>query len=479
MRVLSVASEAFPLVKTGGLADVAGALPEALAEHNIEMVTLLPAYPKVKAALKDHKVSTVQADVLGFPVAFLYADIEGLGALIALECPQLFERDGGIYGDKTGRDWPDNGLRYAVLCRAAQLLAQGLDGAKGFDVVHAHDWQAGLVPAYLRYYAPHIPSVLTIHNIAFQGQFSPSLFGALGLPNEAMAVEGLEYYGDISFLKAGVHYATAVTTVSPTYAREILTPHFGMGFDGLIRARSNDLHGIVNGLDVRVWDPETDPHLDANYSVSDITKRSANRRALANHFGLDHDAEAPLAAIVSRLTAQKGMDVVLEAVDRMVAMGFQLVVLGSGDAEFEHGFRQAALRHAGRVGVQIGYDEGLSHLIHGGADTLLVPSRFEPCGLTQLSALRYGVIPVVARTGGLADTIVDANHAALTANVATGVQFDGVHAQGFLDAMARLHALFQDKTNWILMQRRAMRAELGWTASAGHYAALYKELRSS
>jgi starch synthase len=473
MRVLSVASEVYPLIKTGGLADVAGALPGALKSHGVAMTTFLPGYRPVKAKLGTTRVIHDFGDLFGSAARLLSADVGGMDVVV-LDCPALFDRDGGPYGDAGGKDWADNWTRFAAFSAAAAAFGTGRAGAPAFDVIHAHDWQAGLVPAYVAHGRGAKPAtIMTIHNMAFQGQFSPAIFPALGLPPEAMSVDGIEYYGDVGFLKAGLQYATGVTTVSPTYAEEIKTPEFGMGLDGLVRARGVDVHGIVNGIDLDVWNPGTDPHLVAHYSTSTLDRRKANRTALMQRFGLA-DNEGPLFAVVSRLTWQKGMDLIASNADWLVQLGGSLAVLGAGDVTIEADLREAAARHAGRIGIIVGYDEGLSHLMQAGADVLLVPSRFEPCGLTQLCALRYGAIPLVARTGGLADTVIDLNHASATAKVATGFQFSPPTSALLGQTLKRAADSFADKAKWQAMQKRAMSADVSWDGSAALYASLYK-----
>ncbi len=318
---------------------------------------------------------------------------------------------------------------------------------------------------------------MTVHNLAFQGQFGAEIFPALGLPPSAMALDGVEYYGGVGFLKAGLQSAWAITTVSPTYAQEIRTPEFGMGLDGLINARAADLYGIVNGIDTGIWDPASDGHLAATFSARTLRARAANRRAVEQRFALDHD-NAPLFCVISRLTWQKGMDILAAALDRIAGTGARLAVLGSGDRALEGALLAAATHHRGRIGVVIGYDEGLSHLMQGGCDAILVPSRFEPCGLTQLYALRYGCIPVVARTGGLADAVVDANEAALAAGAATGFLFDPGSAEALLHAVGRAIAVHADRTRWASLQRQAMKADVSWARSAARYAQLYASLIS-
>lgn len=475
MRVLSVASEAFPLVKTGGLADVAGALPGALAAQGVEVRTLLPGYPAVLAALPRAKtLHTLQ--LMGGPARLRAATVGGL-AVVALDAPHLFDRPGGPYNAPDGSDWADNPQRFAALCQAAAAVAHGALGAWRPDVVHAHDWQAGFTAAYLRYGPqPAPPCIFTVHNLAFQGWCPPGLLGTLGLPPESFTIEGVEFYGGISPLKAGIRLADRVTTVSPGYAAEITRPENGQGLDGLLRARGAELSGIVNGIDTAVWNPASDPLLPARYSGAHARRRGRNRAALLGAFGLDATPAGPVFAVISRLTRQKGIDLVFDALPTLLELGGTLLVLGTGEPALEAGARQAQARHPTRVAVRIGYDEALAHLVQAGCDALLVPSRFEPCGLTQLCALRYGAIPVVARVGGLADTVVDANPAALAAGVATGIQFLPVDADGLALALRRAAALLNDAAALGRLQRNAMRAEVGWNGPAASYAALYHEV---
>jgi starch synthase len=499
MRVLSVASELYPLIKTGGLADVTGALPAALAPLGIEMRPLLPAYPAVVAALAGGGIDirATPGSAAARPTGRVVAELAGLPGgpgrirlvepagrpLYLLEAPTLFDRPGNPYSGPDGTDWPDSGLRFGAFAWAAALLATGADADWRPEVVHAHDWQAGLVPAYLRLGVTptaadgtSVKTVMTVHNLAFQGQFPPALLAPLGLPEVAFTVSGLEYYGSLGFLKAGLFYADALTTVSPTYALEIQTAEHGMGLDGLLRARATDLEGIVNGIDETVWNPATDPHLALGYDASTVERKAVNKRALQERLGLDPDPDALLACVVSRLTHQKGMDLLLDAAPELLSAGGQLAVLGSGEAALEAAFARLAVGHPGRVACILGYDESLSHLFQGGADAILVPSRFEPCGLTQLYGLRYGTLPIVARTGGLADTVIDANHAALAMGVATGFQVAPVTAQALRFALARACALFADATAWRAVQQAAMRQPVGWQASAERYAGLYRRL---
>ncbi|MBA8909982.1 glycogen synthase GlgA [Aminobacter ciceronei] len=477
MQVLSVTPEIFPLIKTGGLADVTGALPAALAGLGVATRSLVPGYPVVMNALKKKKTVHHYPALQGGKAALHSAEIAGLDMLV-LDAPHLFDRPGGPYGDVTGADWQDNWRRFAALGRVGADIAAGVVKDYRPDIVHAHDWQSAMTLAYMRYgEAADVPSVMTVHNLAFQGQFGASIFAGLGLPQQAMALDGVEYYGGVGFLKAGLQAAWAITTVSPTYAQEIRTPAFGMGLDGLINLRSPDLYGIVNGIDDDIWNPETDSHLAATYTSKSLKGRKANKRAIEERMTLDRD-DGPIYCVVSRLTWQKGIDILSTIIDPVVASGARLAILGSGDAGLEGALLAAAARHRGRVGVVIGYDEGLSHLLQGGADGILIPSRFEPCGLTQLYGLRYGCVPIVARTGGLADTVIDANEAAVAAGVATGFQFAPEDAGAFHHAISRANALHAEPAVWAAIQKQGMKSDISWDRSAQKYAALYRMLLS-
>lgn len=480
LNVLSVASEAAPLVKTGGLADVVGALPGAVAPYGVSITTLIPGYPAVLKAVRRSRQVHSWKSLLGEPARLLSAKIGG-HPLLVLDAPAYFQRDGSPYSDASGQDWNDNWQRFAALSRAAADVAGGVLTSKRFDLLHAHDWQAGLAPVYLRF-APlgtrTVPSVVTIHNMAFQGFFDSTVFPNLGLPAEAWSIEGVESYGGVGFLKAGLQLADLVTTVSPSYAAEVRLPEFGMGLEGLVAARGDRVVGILNGIDIAEWSPETDPFLVANYSARSLPARGANKRVLETEFGLDRD-DGPLFIVVSRLTWQKGMDVLEEVLDHLVGNGGRLALLGSGDPVIEHALRAGAARHRGRVGVRFGYDEQLSHRLQGGGDAILVPSRFEPCGLTQMYGLAYGCVPVVARTGGLADTIVDANVAALGEGAATGIQFTGVDYHGLATAISRTVALYRDKRTWRTIQRNGMKADFSWEKSGKLFADYYQRLASA
>ena len=468
ISVLSVAAEVYPIVKTGGLADVTGALPAALAAEGIAVRTLIPGYPAALAALQGGTPVLELPDLAGGPARILAGTAAGLDLLV-LEAPHLFDRPGNPYLGPNGRDWPDNPIRFAALSRAAALLGSGAVPALRPDIIHAHDWQAGLVPALLHYQGGQRPgTVMTVHNLAFPGKAPREMLQRLFLPREAFAIDGVEFHGEISLLKAGLQFADRVTSVSPTYAAEITTQEHGMGFDGLLRMRGAALSGILNGIDTEVWNPATDPHLAVTYSNPE--GRAANKIALQRELGLTEAADAPLFAVVSRLTHQKGLDVLLACMGELPG---QLAVLGTGDPRMEADFRAA---RSSRVAVDIGYDEGRAHRIQAGADVLLVPSRFEPCGLTQLCALRYGAVPLVAHVGGLADTVIDANPAALAAGVATGFQFAPLTAAALVATMHHAATFYRDPVIWRRLQSNGMASDVSWRAPARAYAALYRSL---
>lgn len=472
-RVLSVASEAVPLVKTGGLADVVGALPEALAGQGWQMRVMLPAYRGVLAQLGKTRVVWTDPNLFGGP-GRLHLGKLGEMEVLALEAAHLYDREGGPYSGAQGDYW-DNAERFAALSWAAAAVAR--EGAGGWlpDVLHAHDWQGALAPAYLRYAGSSLPSVITIHNMAFQGRVGAGKMAALRLPPEAFHRDGYEFWGDISTLKAGLTCADAITTVSPRYAEELMRPEFGQGLEGVIAARSAVVFGILNGIDDRLWNPEKDPSVHP-FSASKLSGKAINRKALLTEFHLDPGLSGPLGIVVSRLTAQKGIDLLPAAVEELVAAGGGLAVLGSGDAWAEDLVRTLAARYPGRVGVRIGYDEGLSHRMFAGGDAVLVPSRFEPCGLTQMYGLRYGCVPLVAAVGGLADSVIGATPASLAAQAATGVVFHPVDTLALGQATRQLCALHADRKGWAALMRRGMKTALGWEASAASYAALYTRL---
>ena len=475
LQVLSVASEIFPLIKTGGLADVTGALPAALAQEGVAVRTLVPGYPAVVAALETGEIVAEWDDFFGYPGRILASHVAGLD-LFVLDAPHLYARDGNPYVAPDGQDWADNPQRFAALAYAAAQL--GLGAAAGYtpDVVHAHDWQTGLTPAYLHYAGGARPAtVMTIHNLAFQGQVPASLLGELRLPPHAYSIDGVEYYGSIGMLKAGLAFADRITTVSPTYAEEICGPIGGMGLAGLLRTRARCLSGILNGIDTEAWNPATDRHLPSPYTAATLDRRAPNKAALQERLGLAVRPRVQLFGVISRLTHQKGMDFVLACLRPLLAEGAQLAVLGAGDTALQQALAEAQGDHPSRVALATGMDEELAHLMQAGSDAILVPSRFEPCGLTQLCALRYGAIPIVSRVGGLADTVIDANEAARAVGAATGVVFSPANTPGLRGALHRAALLWRDHRDWVRMQRAAMASDVSWAGPARKYAALYRD----
>ena len=476
LKILSVVSELYPLIKTGGLADVAGALPGALAPLGFQVRTLIPGYPEVMRRVEGAAVVRRLPDWFAGPGRLLRASAAGV-ELFVLDLPHLYDRPGGPYAGLDGRPHSDNARRFAALSRMGAAIARGFAPRYRPDLVHAHDWQAGLVAAYLHYEeGPRPPVVHTIHNLAFQGQYDRALLPALGLPPRAFTPDGVEYYGDIGFLKAGVRLADWITTVSPTYAAEICTPEGGMGMDGLLRGRSDRLTGIINGIDTEVWDPARDPLIAQAYGPENPEVRAANKAALQARFGLAPDPAAPLFGVVSRLDWQKGLDLLLQAAPTVLEQGGQLALLGSGDPVLQSGFVRAMAAYPGRIACSIGYDEALAHQVQAGADVMVVPSRFEPCGLTQLCALRYGAVPLVSRVGGLTDTVIGATPMALASEVATGLQFSPVQAPMLERAIRHAVRLYRDQPTWRRIQRNGMTADVSWNRPARRYATLFAEL---
>ncbi|MEX1168108.1 MAG: glycogen synthase GlgA [Hydrogenophaga sp.] len=485
MRILQVSAEFHPLLKTGGLADVTGALPLALRPHGCDVRALLPGFPAILAGLHNlQEVVSFQAP-WGQDMRIVRGEWQAPGEaapviVYTVDAPGLLDRPGNPYEDAHKRPYADNHRRFAALAWAGVHLTEGADASWRAQLVHGHDWHAGWVHACLahRPTGSRIPSVFTVHNLAYQGLFDASVFGELGLPPQAFQPEGVEFWGQVSFMKSGLHYADRITTVSPTYAREIQAAEHGCGFDGLLRHRQHALSGILNGVDDALWNPATDPHLPFHFSAGQTAGKSRCKAALQQEMGLDGDATACLFTVVSRLTEQKGLPLVLAAIDTLVEQGGQLLVLGNGDADLEAAFLAKAQQHPGRVAVRIGFDEAFSHRVFAGADVTLVPSRFEPCGLTQLYALKYGSLPLVRRVGGLADSVVDTGPATLADESATGLVFDHMDLADFQRALARAFALYRLPTVWAQVQQNGMRQSFSWDAAAKQYARLYQSLLS-
>jgi starch synthase len=466
-RVLMVSSEAAPFAKTGGLADVVGSLPAALQPLGHEVAVVIPRYGSIslKTARRLHDLSIflgpARFDISIYQAAAAYP-------VYLVDCPILFERP-GLYGE-SGADYPDNHIRFAVFCRAAMAVARAVFRT---DIFHCHDWQSGLVPAYLRTASATDPTFLgcktlfTIHNLGYQGLFPRTALAEVALDPSVYRPDGMEFFGRISYIKGGIAFADALSTVSPTYAREIQTPEYGFGLDGALRVRTADLSGILNGVDYNEWNPETDALIPAHYSADDLSGKRTCKRHLLQEFGLPAEAmERPLLGIVARFTPQKGMDILEKVAGRIVAEDVYLVALGTGDPEYEAFFRGTMAEHPGRIAARIGFDNGLAHRIEAGCDMFLMPSRYEPCGLNQIYSLRYGTVPVVRATGGLDDTIEDG----------TGFKFAEYSGEALLEAVRAAAQVFGDPESWRQMMRRGMAKDFSWNVSAAAYSALYQRL---
>jgi starch synthase len=469
------------MAKVGGLGEVSAALPAALRELQMDARVLLPGYPGVLAAASDaRELARLTPFDAPFEARLLMAHLPNGVPLIILECPRLYARAGGPYQNEAGEDWDDNGRRFGLLSKVAAILGSAsspLDWRP--QIIHCNDWPAALAPAYLHYTPqPRAAAVMTVHNMAFQGNFEPDLVAVLGLPESSFAVDGLEFHGRMSFLKAGLLYADAITTVSPTYAREIQSEPLGFGMHGLLRLRRDSLFGILNGIDTAAWNPETDPLIAHRYSAATLDRKPLNKEVLQRRLRLVVEPEIPLIGVVSRFTQQKGIDVLVEAASRLVELPAQLVALGTGERELEDALRTVAARYPGNIAVAIGFDEGLAHLIEAGADMFLMPSRFEPCGLNQMYSQRYGTPPVARATGGLADTIVDCNSATLGNGSATGILFHQLTPAALLAAVRRAVAMYRDRRSWRVLQQNGMARYFGWDTAAKQYAGIYARLVS-
>ena len=486
-RVLFITPEVYPLCKTGGLGDVSAALPAALRALGLDVRLLIPGYPQVLAGLKPKRKVAEFENLEHFPPCVLRAaklpvnDADSIPVFI-IDCPELYSREGGPYQDTAGRDWPDNAARFGLLGKIGAILGSDASPLKWQPhIVHCNDWQSGLTPAYLHFH-PHQPpqrkaaSVMTIHNLAFQGNFPPETVARLGLPARSFNMHGAEFHGQLSFLKAGLYYADHITTVSPNYAREIQSEPLGFGLQGLLSARRGQMTGIINGIDESVWNPATDPYIASHYARTDLSAKIANKRALQKTMALTQDDTAPLFAAISRITHQKGFDVLQQIVPQLVEIPAQLAILGSGNAEMEKHLTALARAYPGRIAVHIGYTEALSHLIEAGADCFLMPSRFEPCGLNQMYSQRYGTPPLVHATGGLVDTVVDCTPATLKNGSATGFVFHPMTAEQLLATIRRAAKLFGDATAWRMLQQNGMTKDFSWHNSAAAYRRIYRML---
>ncbi len=479
MKVLQVSAEIFPLLKTGGLADIAGALPAALKITGCEVRVLLPGFGVILSDLREQELVCELSAPWGEQVALRRGRLASLNIdAYVIDAPALYDRPGGPYEDVDRKPFSDNHRRFGLLGFVAARLANGLDADWQPQVVHSHDWHAALAPAYQHFtrdrHIPRVASVYTVHNLAYQGLFDAHHWADLGLPDAAFALHGLEFHGQISFMKAGLFYADGISTVSPTYAREIQTPEQGCGLDGLLRSRANVLAGILNGVDDAVWNPAHDPLIPFSFDARKPAGKARCKAALQEELGLTVRDDVPLFCVVSRLTEQKGLHLVLGGLDALIAQGGQMVLLGSGEAWLEDALREYAAAHPAALSVRIGYDENYAHRLFGASDVTLVPSRFEPCGLTQMYGLKYGSLPLVHRVGGLADTVVDSSLENLADNSANGFVFEAFHQSDFQRAVRRAFALFDRRAEWNRVRARAMRQPLGWENSAAKYFELYQ-----
>ncbi|MDM0044848.1 glycogen synthase GlgA [Variovorax dokdonensis] len=486
MRILQVSAELFPLLKTGGLADVTGALPTALQAAGHDVRALLPGFPAIVAGVRDSAPQAEFDTPWGERVRLQRGRIPGSAPGVPdlptywIDAPRLYDRPGNPYEDEHRQPYGDNHLRFALLGWAAARLAHGMDAKWQPQVVHAHDWHAALAPTYLACVPqpaglPRAATVYTVHNLAYQGLFAPWHLQELGLPPAAFHMNGLEYHGQISFMKGGLCFADRITTVSPTYAREIQTPEQGFGLDGVLRSRAHVLSGILNGVDDRVWNPATDTLLGARFDRKKMPGKARCKAALQAELGLTEQADAPLFILVSRLTEQKGLPLVLEGLDAIVGQGGQLALLGSGDGWLEAAFRERAAASPAQVSVTLGYSEALAHRLFGGGDVTLVPSLFEPCGLTQMYGLKYGSLPLVHRVGGLADTVVDSSLENIADGTATGFVFDRFDGEAFARAVRRAIALFRRPTDWRAVRAAAMNRPADWGLAANQYVSVYEQ----
>jgi starch synthase len=475
MKVLFATSEVAPLIKTGGLADVSGALPAALRAIGVDVRVLVPGYNQVIARLAQHEVVATFADLPGFPSARLLSGTMANNVpLLVLDCPSLYQREGGPYQNPRGQDWADNAMRFGLLSKVAAVLGSSASPLAWHpDLVHCNDWQTGLTPAYLHFAPGAAPNVIAIHNLAFQGIFPAAMVQQLNLPPSCFSIDGVEFFGNMSFLKAGLFYADHITTVSPNYAKEIQQAELGFGLQGLLTTRRDSLTGMLNGIDTDEWNPATDPHLAKQYSGANMTGKAADKQALQSRMGLNIEPDMPLLGVVSRFTEQKGLDLLLEIALLLTELPVQLAMLGSGDAQMQKTARDLSHRYPGKIGVMIGFSEELSHQIEAGADMFVMPSRFEPCGLNQLYSQRYGTPPIVHATGGLADSVVDCTTATLNDGTASGFKFNGMTAENLFDAIQRAVDLYHDQPKWKTLCKNCMGKDFSWQRSAEAYREVY------
>ncbi|MGB8516926.1 MAG: glycogen synthase GlgA [Gallionella sp.] len=478
IKILFATSEVAPLIKTGGLADVSGALPAALRALGMDVRVIVPGYPAVMKHCADFEIITTFAHLVGFPSArLLFGRMENDVPLYVLDCPALYQRDGGPYQDVNGQDWIDNARRFGLLSKVAAILgSRATPLAWHPDIVNGNDWQTGLTSAYLHFMPGSVPSVITIHNLAFQGNFPPAMVSALGLPAASYAMQGLEYHDQMSFLKAGLFYADHITTVSPNYAKEIQQDALGFGMQGLLTERNHELTGILNGIDVDEWNAACDPHLAKNFDRANFSGKAVCKKDLQTRLGLRVEANTPLLGVVSRFTHQKGLDLLLEIAPRLMEMPVQLAMLGSGDAHMQNVAQELAQRYPGKISVTVGFNEALSHQIEAGADMFIMPSRFEPCGLNQMYSQRYGTPPIVHATGGLSDSVEDCNPHTVANGTASGFVFSGMTTDNLYHTIQRAVQLYRTPKDWQALCKNCMKKDFSWEASAKAYRDVYRNV---
>ena len=479
LNILFASSEAFPLIKTGGLADVSSGLPQAISKLGHDIRVILPAYKQIIDDWQYNEIA--QHEINGYKVRLLSVKLDNNETTIWLvDIPELFYRNGGPYSAPDGHDWPDNAERFATFSRVVTEISMNRFGLNWQpDVVHCNDWQTGLIPAFLSLAHERPSTVFTVHNMAYLGLFPHQTFIQLNLPEHWWAWNMLEFHHHLSFMKGGLIFSDRVNTVSPTYAEQIKTPEYGYGMEGLLNYRSHILSGILNGVDYEQWNPETDPLIPQNYSVSSIDKKKLNKQALQKHFELPEDDEVMLVGVVGRMVEQKGYDLILHALPSMTDKAVQIVMLGSGDTQLESDLLNSMEDHPEKISVIIGYDEKVSHLVEAGADLFLMPSRFEPCGLNQFYSLKYGTVPLVSNTGGLADSVVDATPENIENQTATGFKFNQINTESFIEAFERAYSCYQNPPQWSQIVKTGMKQDFSWESSAQKYVALYhKSIKS-
>ena len=475
-NILYISSEAFPLIKTGGLGDVAGSLPAALLKQSQDIRLLLPAYRDVLKQITKKRVIATHS-YYNLPLDIVETRLPGSNVIVWLvDCPALFDRPGGPYSDQHGQAWDDNALRFAVFCHAAVDIALNKFKLKWQpDVVHCNDWQSGLVPALLSLHKKRPVTVFTIHNLAYQGVFDQQTFIELHLPGQLWHMDGVEFHNQFSFMKGGLAYADKINTVSPHYAEEILEPEYGYGLDGLLTHRKDDLSGILNGIDEKHWNPGTDKHLMHKFNRRTLKNKVLNKTALQNELTLPEDTSIPMIGMISRLVDQKGLEIILQSLNDILELPVQLVILGTGESHYELQLSKWARQRANKFKLIIGYNEALAHRIEAASDMFLMPSMFEPCGLNQLYSLRYGTLPIVTPVGGLFDTVIHSNQDNINNTTANGFVLKEKTASELLTTINYALTLYQQPATWQQLQINAMAGDFTWQTSAEHYISLYNE----